>query len=217
MSGVSFDPMAANLSLHKLAAALVFLLSGQLALSQGTKTDTKEKPPQVAVKDVKVHPWTANRRELKIDPKTKGIFDEHRVSVTAGKQTRIRISGKMKHAGGNLEGSPVLHLGKIALVPISERSGSIKVGEPSATDNSNYLILLEGADEKLKTEILELKKNVNYNWSVVKSDGKIVYTVVSDGEKKWSLTASEKDVRSFGIGAWTRFEDQKTEIDFTID
>lgn len=194
--------------------AFSLLLPCHIASAQA---DKKEKPPQVGVKDVSIHPWTANRRELKIDPKTKGIFDEHRVSVTSGKQTRIRISGKMKHAGGDLEGSPVLHLGKIALIPISERSGTIKVGEPSASDNSNYLILLEDNAEKLKTEILTLKKNAIYTWSVVNEDGKIVYSVFSDGEKKWSLSASEKDVRSFGIGAWTRFENQKTEIDFAID
>lgn len=195
--------------------ASLLLLPWHLATAQA---DREEKPlPQVGVKDVSIHPWTANRRELKIDPKTKGIFDEHRVSVTAGKQTRIRISGKMKHAGGDLEGAPVVHLGKIALVPISERSGTIKVGEPSASDNSNYLILLEDANEKLKTEFIILKKGTIYNWSVVKSDGRIVYSVSLDGEKKWSLSGSEKDVRSFGIGAWTRFENQKTEIDFAID
>lgn len=198
-----------------MALAVIFL--GASSLAQESIKDTKEKLPQVGAKDVSIHPWTANRRDLKIDPKTKGVFDEHRVSVTSGKQTRIRISGKMKHAGGDLDGAPVLHLGKIALIPIAERSGTIKVGEPSASDNSNYLILLEGEDEKLKTQFLELKKGVSYDWDVAKSEGRVVYKVSLDGEAKWTLSASEKDVKSFGIGAWTRFENQKTEIDFTID
>jgi hypothetical protein len=44
--------------------------------------------------------------------------------VNAGRQTRYRISGKKEHEAGDLEGQPVLHLGKLVLAPIADRVGS---------------------------------------------------------------------------------------------
>jgi len=194
----------------------MMLFVGCLPLSaQDAKT---EKLPPILAKDVKVYPYSNNRPNVKIDPKTKGIFDEHKVTVTAGKeQTRIRIKGEMKNPDGKIEGAPVLHLGKIALMPISERAGTIKVGEPSIDGSVRYIIVLEVAGEKLKTDTMDLKKGVDYNWSVAKRDGTITFAVFEGGEKKWSLAASENDVKAFGVGAFTRFEKQKTEIDFSID
>ncbi|MCW1885482.1 hypothetical protein OKA04_12150 [Luteolibacter flavescens] len=200
--------------LCRLLPVLALFITADIASAQGAKG----KPAPITAKEVAIHPWTANRREMKIDPKMKGIFDEHRVTVTAGKQqTRIRIKGEMKNAGGNVDGSPVLHLGKIAMVPYSPRSGTIKVGVSSAEDNARYLIVMEVGEEKLKTEFIDLKEKMDYNWSISGDGSQITYSVFQGGEKKWSLTAPESEIKAFGIGTFTRFEGQKTEVDFTID
>jgi hypothetical protein len=212
-SDAKLADMTTNPLFHRFLAAMFFTLAPQSATAQDAKP-----LPRIAAEDVSIHPFTANHRDKKIDPKTKGIFDEHRVSVTATKQqTRIRISGKMKNAGGSLEGQPVLHLGKLALIPVSERTGSIKVGAPSIVDVTRYIIALEVADDKLVTEFVELKKGPEYHWSVTKKDGEIVYTVMLDGEKQGSVSAPENQVRAFGIAAFTRFEDNPTDISFSID
>lgn len=190
---------------------------GFSCLPLSAQEPAKAKLAPISGKDVSVFPYSNNRANVKIDPKTKGIFDEHKVTVTAGKeQTRIRIKGEMKHEGGKIEGSPVLHLGKIALVPISERSGSLKAGEPSIKGSVRYIIVFDLGGEQLKTEELDLKKGVDYNWSVTIKDGTVTFAVFEGGDKKWSLAAAENVVKSFGIGGFTRFAGEKTEVDFSI-
>ncbi|MEK7949896.1 hypothetical protein [Luteolibacter soli] len=204
-----------NGSLLRLTAVAALFLSCLPSSAQEAKT---EKLAPILAKDVSIYPYSNNRPNVKIDPKTKGIFDEHKVTVTAAKeQTRIRIKGEMKNPDGKIEGAPVLHLGKIAMIPISERAGALKVGEPAIEGSVRYIIVLEVADDKLKTDSMDLKKGVDYNWSVAKKDGQITFAVFQGGEKKWSVAAPENDVKAFGIGAFTRFEKQRTEIDFSIN
>jgi hypothetical protein len=199
------------LALALAATALAF--SVEISRGQEAKPAVKITP-----EGVWVHPYTANRPDTLIDPKAKDTFDELRCTVTETKgKLRIRISGKMKEESGKFEGSPVLHLGKLALVRISEQSGSIEVRKPAIYGVTRYFIAYERNDTKIVPEELKLEKGGDYTWSVKKEDGNFVFTVFLKGEKVNSLSAPEKEVRSFGVAAITRFHGDEADMSLLID
>jgi hypothetical protein len=66
-------------------------------------------------------------------------------------------------------------------------------------------------------EELKLEKGGDYTWSVKKEDGNFVFTVFLKGEKVNSLSAPEKEVRSFGVAAITRFHGDEADMSLLID
>jgi hypothetical protein len=52
---------------------------------------------------------------------------------------------------------------------------------------------------------------------VKKEDGNFVFTVFLKGEKVNSLSAPEKEVRSFGVAAITRFHGDEADMSLLID
>lgn len=173
--------------------------------------------PKVLAKDVSIHPFTGNASDRKIDPKTKGVFDELRVTVTSTSQTRIRISGKMEKESGSLEGRPVLHLGKLALVAITERSGFLNVGVSSVVDATKYYVVFEVEDQKLSTKAITLDKDVNYTWAIVKKDGKFEFKIFLGDKVKETISAPENQVKSFGVAAVCRWAGNQADINLKID
>lgn len=172
---------------------------------------------RITGKDITVHPFATIASDRKIDLKSKGVVDELKVTVTSDNQSaRIRISGKKKQESGNLEGRPALHTGKLALVPFSERKGTLKAGEPSIEDVCSYFIVLELPDDKLETKWLKLEKGTEYEWSTVKKDDRIVFSITSAGKEIATVTAAADKVKSFGIASVVRWKGSESDVSLTI-
>lgn len=163
-------------------------------------------------------PFTSVAVDRKLDPKTKDIFDELKATVTTGRQTRIRISGKKDADAGNLDGRPVNHTGKLVLIPGRPRSGTLVAKEPTANDVRYYHICVELPDDKLKSEHVELKKGVTYTWVVGTDADKADFKLMDEDSKTVaSISVPAGDFRSFGFAATVRWKGNEADLAVTID
>lgn len=195
------------------------LILGSVALVSALAAQEKKSgPPPVRPGDVVVVPFTSVAADRKLDPKAKDIFDELKATVTSGRQTRIRISGRKDADSGNFEGRPVNHAGKLVLIPGSPRSGTLVAKEPTANDVRYYHICVELPDDKLKSEHVELKKGETYAW-VVKTEGdKTSFTVTDESSKPVaSISVPDSDFRAFGFAATVRWKGNEADLVITMD
>jgi hypothetical protein len=174
--------------------------------------------PQLAAKDIVIVPFCSVATDTKLDPKSKDIFDELKVTVTTGKQTRCRISGKKKEESGNLEGRPVLHTGKLALIPADNRKGTLAAKLPTVVDVRSYYICAELADNKLKSEYVKLEKGIDYTWSVeTAGDQKTFQLLDLDKKVIATIKAPEKQMRAIGFAATVRWKGNEADLAATVD
>jgi len=197
--------------------SLFFLFAAALA-SFATAEERQKPAPQLTAKEIAVVPFCSIALERKLDPKSKDIFDELKVSVTAGRQTRFRISGEKKKESGNLEGRPALHTGKLVLVPFADRKGTLTVKLPTVVDVRSYYMCVELAGDKLKSEYLKLEKGVAYSWSIGNADGQTVFQLLDDAQTAVStIKVAEGDAKAFGFGATVRWKDNEADLTATIE
>lgn len=193
-------------------------LLGLFILASTAMGQTKEPPPQIKPKDVVEVPFCSVAKDRKLDPKSKGIFDELKVAVTTGRETRIRISGKKNEEAGSLEGQPVLHSGKAALIPVAARKGSLTAKLPEVADVRYYYMCLELADNKMKTEHIKMEKGAIYTWTVEIADGQTTFTIFDPTSKVLAtLRGAEKEVRAFGFAATVRWKGNEADLAATIE
>jgi hypothetical protein len=184
-------------------------------------------PPKLDTKDLQIVPFCTAAKDRKLDPKTKKIFDELKVSVTAGRETRYRISGKKKHEVGDLEGEPVLHLGKLVLAPIANRIGSVNAKLPTVTDVRFYYMCVEYGEGKLKTEHVKLPEKTVCFWTLDTSDGETVFHLYKVAEAKdgkaptkvtlGKIAVPEDEAKSFGFAATVRWAGNEADLTVTFD
>lgn len=208
--------MTTNLLGTFLTSAFILSMATQTATAQAA---VAQKPlPQITSEDVSIHPYCSVEPEKKLDLKSKNIFDELRVTVTRGAQTRIRISGKKKEEVGFYEGRPVLHTGKLALVPIANRSGTVEVKFPTVIDVRNYYICVGYDGEKVKTKDLKLEKNVTYKWKIADENGDTVFRLTDPkGTEIEAIKAATGSVKFFGFGSTVRWKDNEADLAATFD
>lgn len=203
---------------------LVHLFSIFLALDSAA---VEGPPPRLDAKDFEIVPFCTAASDRKLNPKTKKIFDELKVSVNVGKQTRYRISGKKKDEVGDLEGEPVLHLGKLVLAPVANRIGSVNAKLPTVTDVRFYFMCVADGEGKLKTENVKLPEKTDCFWTLNTSDGETVFHLykvveVLEGEppKKVTLgkiTVPEAEAKSFGFAATVRWQGNEADLSVSFD
>lgn len=183
--------------------------------------------PRLDSKDFQIVPFCTVATDRKLDPKTKNIFDELKVSVNAGRQTRYRISGKKKHEAGDLEGQPVLHLGKLVLAPIADRVGSVNAKLPTVTDVRSYFMCVEYGEGKLKTEHVKLPEKTDCFWKVETKDGEtefLLYQVTKaedgkgyDKQTLGSITVPKDQAKAFGFAATVRWQGNEADLAVTFN
>jgi hypothetical protein len=184
-------------------------------------------PPKLDAKDFQIVPFCTSATDRKLDPKTKKIFDELKVSVTAGRETRYRISGKKKNEVGDLEGQPVLHLGKLVLAPVANRIGSVNAKLPTVTDVRFYFMCVEYGEGKLKTEHVKLPEKTDCFWTLETKDGQTVFHLYTVPEAKGgevppkvtlgTITVPENEAKSFGFAATVRWAGNEADLTVTFD
>lgn len=184
-------------------------------------------PPKLDAKDLQIVPFCTVATDRKLDPKTKNIFDELKVSVNSGRQMRYRISGKKKKEAGDLEGQPVLHIGKLVLAPVAKRIGSVNAKLPTVTDVRSYFMCVEHGEGKLKTEHVKLPEKTDCFWTVETRDGETVFhlykvTDAKDGkgatkETLGTISVPENEAKSFGFAATVRWQGNEADLSVTFD
>jgi hypothetical protein len=177
----------------------------------------EEKPEALTAKHFQIVPFCSVATGEKLDPKSKDIFDELKVSVTAGRQTRYRISGKKKQEAGNLGGRPVLHTGKLVLVPFGKRTGKVIPKLPTLTDVRFYFMCVELPQNKLQTKNITLEKGVDYTWSAETKDGKAIFQVLDGTKVVDSITVPENQAMAFGFAATVRWKDNEADLAVEFD
>ena len=144
----------------------------------------------------------------------RSVGDELRVSFAAGE---LRIWGKKKVDAVHYNGTPVGHMGKVALLPMSARSGKLTVKMPTAVGVRYYFIVLETADGKFDTTELKLEAGKTYTWGL-KIDGRqIKYSVMDGASEVAALSEEVSKIKAFGFAATVRQVGNEADLVASID
>jgi hypothetical protein len=198
--------MKANSNILSTAAIAMVILASSI------QAQTPKPTPKPSPSDVRVLPFCGTKKDLKIDPKTKGIFNE--LSVT--KSGRIRIYGTKQEDSGRINGEVVYHIGKIALIPTEDRTGKLVAKLGTQLSVRRYFVALE-FDDKLQTEEVTLKEGQIYDWSVKSGNGNTTFTITAAQAAVATITAPTAQVKGVGFAAALRFTKNKADLEVSFD
>ena len=149
-------------------------------------------------------------KEVKLDPKQKGMFDELKVTVSE----RIRIHGKKKNDTSRIGDQVGFHLGKVAVFPPAERTGTLTTKFSTEKGSRKHFIILEYAD-KLDYLEFEQPNTEPYQWSVTTVGGVVSMTVKDGAREVASLKGDLAQIQGVGFGVTLRWID--TEADAVVN
>ncbi|HBJ87017.1 MAG TPA: hypothetical protein DDZ88_24795 [Verrucomicrobiales bacterium] len=181
-------------------------------LASSIEAQNSKPVPKPTPSEVRVLPFCGTKKDLKIDPKTKGIFNE--LSVT--KSGRIRIYGTKQDDSGRINGEVVYHNGKIALIPTDDRTGKLVAKLGSQQSVRRYFVALE-MEDKLQTEEVTLKEGEIYNWSVKSENGNTTLKITTGQAEVAMITAPTAQVKGVGFAATLRFTKNKADLEVEFD
>ncbi len=197
-----------KLNINILSAAVIAMV----ILALNIQAQTPKPVPKPSPSDIRVLPFCGTKKDLKIDPKTKGIFDE--LSVT--KSGRIHIHGTKQDDSGRINGEVVYHIGKIAVIPPDDRTGKLVAKLGTQPSVRRYFVALE-FDDKLKTEEVTLKEDQIYEWSVKSENGNTTFNLTAGQAAVATITAPTAQVKGVGFAAALRFTKNKADLDVSFD
>lgn len=175
-------------------------------------TPKKESTPKLTSKDVRELPFCATEPKTKYDPKEKGIFDELKVTVS----DRIHIHGKKKWDAGRVKGNILYQLGKAALFPVAERSGSLIAKEPTESGVRRHFAVLETAEGLIPKEIT-LSSGKSYAWVLTTDGSETVLTVTEDGQLIGKVSGPAASITGCGFAAAVRWVGNEVDLVVTFD
>lgn len=167
--------------------------------------------PKPTPSEIKVLPFCGTAINKKIDPKTRGVFDELKVT----KSSRIHIHGAKKYDTGRLDGEVVWHLGKVAFFPPNDRTGKLVV-KATAQERSRYFVSVE-LEDKLETKELTLKRDQVYDWQVKSANGNTTFKVIDGQTEVAALMVPTAQVKGVGFAATARFTKNEADLDVSFD
>ena len=180
-------------------------------LSSSIQAQNAKPTPKPTASEIKVLPFCGTAINKKIDPKTPGVFDELKVT----KSSRIHIHGAKKYDTGRLNGEVVWHLGKIALIPPSDRTGQFVV-KAKPQERDRYFMSIE-LEDKLQTKELTLKRGQVYNWLVKSENGNTTFKITEGQVEVASMTEPAAQVKGVGFAATARFTANEVDLDVSFD
>lgn len=207
------DLFAAQLQTFKTGiGAYATVAIAIVILASSIQAQTPKALPKPSPSDIRVLPFCGTKKDLKIDPKTKGIFDE--LSVT--KSGRIHIHGTKQEDSGRINGEVVYHIGKIVMIPTDDRTGKLVAKLGSQQSVRRYFMGLE-LEDKLQTEELMLKEGQIYDWSVKSENGNTTFKITAGQAAVATVTAPTAQVKGVGFAAAVRFTKNKADLEVTFD
>lgn len=170
-----------------------------------------EPAPKVTASQIRTYPFSSTTGDARLDPKTKGIFDELRVSTSE----RIRIYGKKDNDSGTIDGRAVYHMGKVAVFPPGNRSGNLLTPMAASTDVRRYFAMLE-TGEKFVTKELMLAEDKPHAWTLTQ-EGDNTVLKVTVGNESVSISAPTKSVTGAGFAATVRWIGNEADLRVEFD
>jgi hypothetical protein len=197
-------PMTRAFSLLILAAAT----------SCGTLTAQSPGSKIPLSKEIQVVPFTREHKNTLFKPNDREMPDELRVTTTG----QVRITGKKKVSPcPQVRGKPACHNGKLALIPVGDRSGKLSVKQPSANDLLYHFACVQLPGDALDTKEIDLKTGVEYTWDVKTAGDSITFTVRDKANVLAALTAPKNQFLAFGIAATVRYKGNEADLTMTFD
>ena len=170
------------------------------------------RPPVLTSRDIRELPFVREFKERKFKHNDREVPDELRVNVTGD---RLRITGKKKTGGAPRLGEKSAgHVGKLALLPPGDRSGTITVKFPTSDDVRYYFLVLELADGSLDSKVVKLVPGTDYEWSAKTEAGQTTLRVAAAGAQVEASSAPSATVKGVGFASTVR--NQGNEVDMTI-
>jgi len=196
-----------NINFISIIVAIVMAILASSVQAQSAKPLPKPSPSEI-----RVLPFCGTKKDLKIDPKTKGIFNE--LSLT--KSSRIRIHGTKQDDSGRINGEVVYHIGKMALIPTDDRTGKLVAKLGSQQSVRRYFVALE-MEGKLQTEEVTLTEGKIYDWSVKSENGNTLLKITAGQVEVATITAPTAEVKGVGFAATLRFTKNKADLEVEFD
>jgi hypothetical protein len=184
---------------------------GLALFASGTQAQTTKPLPKPTPSEIKVLPFCGTKMNAKIDPKTREVFDELKIT----KSSRIHIHGAKKYDTGRLNGEVVWHMGKIALFPPGDRTGKFVV-KARAQERSRYFVSIE-LEDKLETKELTLKRDQVYDWQVKSENGNTTFKITEGQAVVAAITVPTAQVKGVGFAATARFTGNEADMDVSFD
>lgn len=177
-----------------------------------TQADDADPAPKVTASQIRTYPFCSTMVAVRLDPKTKGIFDELRVSASE----RIRIYGKKEVDSGTVDGRAVFHLGKAAVFPPGNRSGKLDTPMGSSADVRRYFAMLETGEEFVTKE-LKLVADKDHVWTLAQEGENTVLKVSAAGNETVAVSAPTKSVTGAGFAATVRWIGNEADLRVNFD
>jgi hypothetical protein len=216
--GATFTVKAATFSLEDqqyfqtMATKLSPPAAAANPAGQTAQASAKGEPaPKVTASQIKTYPYCPTTGDARLDPKTRGIFDELRVSTSE----RIRIYGKKERDSGTIDGRAVYHLGKVAVFPPGNRSGKVTTPMAASDDVRRYFAMLE-TGEKFVTKELKLAEDKDHVWTLI-HEGDTTVLKIMVGNEPVTITAPTKSVTGVGFAATARWIGNEADLRVEFD
>ena len=206
------DGQVFRLKVATFSAADQAYIRQQAANGAATGPGKKEPPAKLTPKDFRVLPFCSTEKAKKLDPKSKGIFNELRVTTSE----RIRIHGKKEDDTGRLDGKIVFHTGKLALFPPGERSGQLTTKFPTQNDVRSHFAVMELADS-LNTKEVKIEAGKTYTWTVKEDRGNTFLKIESGGVETATLMEATSKLKGIGFAATARWTGNEVDLIVTFD
>lgn len=178
------------------------------------------KPAKLDLKELHVYSYCGTEGKHLFGPKERKLFDELKYSASSSQQTKFRISGKKKVDDYPYNGDYIYHLGKVALTPIAQRSGTIVVDvekdKEGGASPSHYLVF-ELDNGSLQSQTITLTKGPVYTWTMDRSGAAATLTVKEGNKVVSSMTAPTQETREFGFATTVRFVGNVADMTVTFD
>jgi hypothetical protein len=171
-------------------------------------------PPaaKVTASQIQTYPFSPTAGDARLDPKTRGIFDELRVNASE----RIRIYGKKEKDSGQIDGRVAYHLGKAAVFPSGNRSGIVATPLASSEDVRRYFALLE-VGEKFVTKEIKLGEKSEHTWSLSEEGGNTVLKISLANNESVVVSAPTASVTGAGFAATVRWIGNEADLRVDFD
>jgi len=199
----------------------VALLAGFLSISAGgaIRAEDTKKPEKLDLKELHVHPYCSTEPSPLLDTRTKGIFDELKVSLNSSTGTRFHIGGKKKNDTGKIGNKVVYHLGKLVTTAATvTRTGTIVVQPEKGKENvaGNYVALVMG-DNTVKASIYKISDSQSHKWILERGPETTTLTVMEGDAEAIKISAPTSDVREFGFASTVRSVNDVADVTVTFD
>jgi hypothetical protein len=201
---------------YALRSLLVVAALADRSLAQSPAPPAKPTTPlpPITAKDVRAVPFCRELDTQDLSGK-RGFPDELRVVTTSNK---IHLYGKKREEGKFVvDGRPILHSGKLALLAPSDRTGKLSIKVPSAEDVTYYFAVLQFADGTLDAKRLKADLNKTYDWSVKTEAGQTTLRVLDGQTEVVAVKAPGEKVKGVGFASTVRWKGNESDLTFTVN